>query len=180
MTCRRRKTGFRVCDCSLHQSVSSSHSKGCHERDNNWNFVIELLPTSTDDPPAVSAESKADLLAAANDIKSPRVIGILGAVRAPEVGYMLNASYWGRGYATEALRGFMPLFFDHFSGGEHERYEYAVALTDPELVSSQKVLSKVGFRLHEKRENDFDNPVLGLRDTLEYRMSRPELADSVS
>jgi RimJ/RimL family protein N-acetyltransferase len=163
MTFRRRKTGFRVCDCSVHPSVSSSCSKGCHERDNNWNFVIELLPTSNDDPSS----------------SSPRVIGMIGAVRAPEVGYMLNANYWGRGYATEALRGFMPLFFDHFSGGEHERYEYAVALTDTELVSSQNVLSKVGFRLHEKREKDFDNPVLGLRDTLVYQMLRPEPVHNV-
>jgi RimJ/RimL family protein N-acetyltransferase len=104
---------------------------------------------------------------------------MIGAVRAPEVGYMLNASYWGRGYATEALRGFMPLFFDLFSGGEHERYEYAVALTDTELVSSQNVLSKVGFRLHETKEKDFDNPVLGLRDTLVYRMLRPKPIHSV-
>lgn len=87
---------------------------------------------------------------------------------------MFNANYWGKGYATEALRAFMPLFFEHYSGGETERYEYAHALTDTELVSSQNVLTKVGFKLHEKREKDFENPVLGLRDTLVYRMIRPD------
>ena len=89
---------------------------------------------------------------------------------------MFNASYWGKGYATEALRAFMPLFFDYYSGGETERYEYAEALTDTELVSSQNVLLKAGFKLRERRERDFDNPVLGWRDTLVYRMDRADAA----
>lgn len=92
---------------------------------------------------------------------------------------MLNADYWGKGYATEALRAFMPLFFEHFSGGKYDRYEYAEAHTDPELESSQNVLSKVGFTLYEKREMDFENPVLGWRDTLVYRMTRHSQAAQV-
>ena len=105
---------------------------------------------------------------------APRVIGLIGAVRAPEVGYMLNADYWGKGYATEAMRAFMPLFFNHFSGGKYDKYEYAEAQTDPELESSQNVLKKVGFELCEKREKDFENPILGWRDTLVFRMARPD------
>jgi RimJ/RimL family protein N-acetyltransferase len=127
----------------------------CRAADNNWNFAIELLPTT-------NAPSKS----------SPRVIGLIGAVRAPEVGYMFNTSYWGRGYATEALRAFTPLFFAHYSGGEHGYYEFAEALTDPELVSSQNVLLKAGFKMHEFRSKDFENPVLGMRDTLVYRLER--------
>lgn len=87
---------------------------------------------------------------------------------------MLNHNYWGNGYATEALRAFMPLFFDWYSGGEQGRFEHADAFTDTELVASQHVLEKVGFRFVEKREKDFENPVLGLRDTLVYRMARPD------
>ncbi|KAH8726510.1 GNAT domain-containing protein [Phaeosphaeriaceae sp. PMI808] len=131
--------------------TSCLHSR--HERDNNWNFAVELKSPSP---------------------TPPRVIGLIGAVRVPEVGYMFNSSYWGQGYATEALSAFMPLFFAHYFGEEHERHDYAVALTDTELLSSQNVLSKVGFRLHEKREKDFENPVLGVRDTLVYRMARPD------
>ncbi|KAF2640215.1 acyl-CoA N-acyltransferase [Massarina eburnea CBS 473.64] len=136
--------------------------QGSHNLDNCWNFVVELLP-STSTPPA----------------GAPRVIGLVGAVRAPEVGYMFNQNYWGKGYATEALKAFMPLFFDHFSGGEQGRFEYAEAHTDPELVASHNVLDKAGFKLHEKREKDFENPILGWRDTLIYRMYRPD-AEAVS
>ncbi|KAF1919348.1 GNAT domain-containing protein [Ampelomyces quisqualis] len=127
--------------------------QGCHDRDNNWSFAVELLPTS-------SPRSES----------SPRVIGLVGAVRAPEIGYMFNQSCWGKGYCTEALRAFMPMFFAHYSGGEHEHYDYAEAFTDTELVSSHNVLTKAGFTLRERREKDFENPVLGLRDTLVFRL----------
>ncbi|KAJ4303629.1 hypothetical protein N0V90_002530 [Kalmusia sp. IMI 367209] len=136
--------------------------QGCHDRDNCWNFVVEIQPSAPDAPPA----------------NTPRVIGLIGAVRAPEVGYMFNNNYWGKGYATESLRAFMPLFFEHYSGGEQGRFEYAEAHTDPELVASQHVLEKAGFTLHELREKDFENPILGLRDTLVYRMYRPDTESS--
>ncbi|KAH7118984.1 GNAT domain-containing protein [Dendryphion nanum] len=138
---------------------SKAWIQGCFDRSNCWNFVIELLPTESSSGASAS---------------SPRVIGLIGAVRAPEVGYMLNHNYWGKGFATEALRAFLGLFFDHFSGGEQGRFEYAEAITDPELVASQNVLKKVGFELHEIREKDFENPVLGWRDSMFFRYQRPD------
>lgn len=85
----------------------------------------------------------------------------------------------------------MPLFFEHYSGENvadyrdeevgnvsngrklAPRYEFAEAHTDPELKSSQNVLAKVGFKLHERKERDFENPILGWRDTLVFRLHRP-------
>jgi RimJ/RimL family protein N-acetyltransferase len=125
---------------------------------------------------------------------------------------MFNPSYWGYGYATEALRAFMPLFFEHYNGrhlanyeaadfynadmsdgsrseesgstnGEDmmaPRFEYAEAHTDTELVASHNVLTKVGFSVHEKRDKDFENPVLGVRDTLIFRMYRPSAKEEVN
>jgi RimJ/RimL family protein N-acetyltransferase len=125
---------------------------------------------------------------------------------------MFNASYWGKGYATEALRAFMPLFFEHYNGrrlanyepadfgsedtsdssrseesgctsiedGMAPKYGYAEAHTDTELVTSHNVLKKVGFKLHEKREKDFENPVLGVRDTFIFRMYRPDAEEKHS
>ncbi|KAF2742693.1 acyl-CoA N-acyltransferase, partial [Sporormia fimetaria CBS 119925] len=133
--------------------------QGCHDRPNNWNFAIELLPS----------EGTPDLS------DSSRVIGLVGAVRAPEVGYMLNFDYWGKGYATEALRGFLPLFFEYYSGGEREeqeRFEYAEAQVDPVLRTSRRVLEKAGFQKYEFKPDNFENPVLGLRDTVVYRRYR--------
>lgn len=151
---------------------------GCHDRENCWNFVIELLSSNKADSvlervSTHDSDAHAPFTEPSRERMAPRVIGLIGAVRAPEVGYMLNADYWGRGYATEAMRAFMPLFFGHFSGGENARYEFAEAHTDPDLKSSQNVLRKVGFELHELREKDFENPTLGWRDTLIFRMCRP-------
>lgn len=97
----------------------------------------------------------------------------MGAIRIPEVGYMFHVDEWGKGYATEALKAFLDLFFDYFSGGEQPRYEYAEAHTDTEHVPSQSVLLKCGFEFVELREKNFQNPVLGLRDTMVYRKYRP-------
>jgi RimJ/RimL family protein N-acetyltransferase len=135
-------------------SLATTHAwiTGCHALPNNWNFAIELLPT----PSSTST--------------SPRVIGLIGAVRAPEIGYMLNYTYWGKGYATEALQAFLPLFFGHY-----QEAEYAEALTDPELASSRNVLRKAGFVVVEERKGDFENPVLGVRDTVVWRIGRGEV-----
>ena len=46
-----------------------------------------------------------------------RIIGVLGAFRFPEVGYMLNRSYWGAGFATEALQAFIRLFWAEIPPG---------------------------------------------------------------
>lgn len=143
---------------------------GCYDRENCWNFVIELLPVNKADSVVEhhDTESCSRSAESSREQAAPRVIGLIGAVRAPEVGYMLNANYWGKGYATEAMRAFMPLFWTH------NTYEYAEAHTDPDLLSSQNVLRKVGFELHERREHDFKNPFLGWRDTLVFKMDRPD------
>ncbi|KAL1221204.1 hypothetical protein V5N11_011006 [Cardamine amara subsp. amara] len=57
-----------------------------------------------------------------------------------EIGYVLARKYWGKGFATEAVRLVTAEIFKEFP--EIERLE---ALVDVENVGSQRVLEKVGF-----------------------------------
>jgi len=56
-----------------------------------------------------------------------------------EVGYWLGEAFWGRGFATEALRGFTGYAFEHFP---FERLEAVVYTTNP---ASARVLEKSGY-----------------------------------
>ncbi|KAF9634527.1 hypothetical protein BFW01_g5422 [Lasiodiplodia theobromae] len=125
--------------------------RGCLSRSNCYNFTIELLPT---DPEHTT---------------TTKVIGVLGAARAPEIGYLLHPDYWGKGITTEAVTAFLPLFWKKYDGV----YDYATAEIDPDHDGSRKVLQKCGFVLWKTREKDFQSPTLGLRDTQVYRLPRP-------
>ncbi|VVB07445.1 unnamed protein product [Arabis nemorensis] len=57
-----------------------------------------------------------------------------------EIGYVLARKYWGKGFATEAVRLVTAEIFKEMP--EIERLE---ALVDVENVGSQRVLEKVGF-----------------------------------
>jgi RimJ/RimL family protein N-acetyltransferase len=125
----------------------------CLARLNCYNFVVEEL-----------------------HVPNPKVIGIVGAIRTPEVGYIFHKDSWGKGYATEALAAFMPLLWAHIdpvTAPEGRQYDYAEAFTDVENLSSRRVLEKCGFTLIEIRQKDFDNPAMGLRDTAVYRLPKP-------
>ena len=52
-------------------------------------------------------------------------------------------------------------------------YDYIEALTDSDNIASQKVLEKCGFTFCETCSQNFEHPVLGLRDTAVYRIARP-------
>lgn len=73
----------------------------------------------------------------------------------------------GKGYATEALQGFLPAMAAHMACTSD--FGYIEAETDPDNVGSHRVLENCGFYLFEIRRNDFESPVMGLRDTCIYR-----------
>ena len=60
--------------------------------------------------------------------------------RSIELGYGLSPSYWGRGYATEAVTA---LIAAAFASG---RVDQVVATTDADNHHSQAVLRRAGFR----------------------------------
>ena len=58
----------------------------------------------------------------------------------PEIGYWLGSRYWGKGYATEAVRALI----DHaFTDLEHQALQSCVRVTNP---GSRHVLEKCGFQ----------------------------------
>ena len=59
---------------------------------------------------------------------------------AAEIGYWLGTRYWGKGYATEAVRALI----DHaFTNLEHQAMQSSVRVTNP---GSRRVLEKCGFQ----------------------------------
>ncbi|WP_116076569.1 GNAT family N-acetyltransferase [Asanoa ferruginea] len=63
-----------------------------------------------------------------------------GAHRRGEMGYVLAAAEWGKGYATEAAAAILRFGFDEV--GLHK----VVATCDPDNVASARVLRKIGMR----------------------------------
>jgi RimJ/RimL family protein N-acetyltransferase len=66
------------------------------------------------------------------------VIGKLGAWLLPEIGYLLNPSHWGKGYAREGLAAFIAR---RRALGSSE----LTADVDPRNTSSLKLLEHLGF-----------------------------------
>jgi RimJ/RimL family protein N-acetyltransferase len=72
------------------------------------------------------------------------VIGACGVGKiggeTPEVGYWLGVRYWGKGYATEALRTIIDFAFEGF---DYDALHGSARVTNP---ASRRVLEKCGFQ----------------------------------
>jgi ribosomal-protein-alanine N-acetyltransferase len=130
---------------------------------NSCDFTITLLPSSPADSNTITSPDHAN----PTPVAKPIVIGSIGSARDKEIGYMFHPSYWGKGYATEALEGFIKNYFEILPNEE-----YVIAMTDASNMGSRKVLEKVGFK--KIGEETFDNPTLGVQDTFvyEFRVAR--------
>ena len=69
-----------------------------------------------------------------------------------EIGWRLAAAYWGRGYATEAARGWLAHGFDTLGLDE------IVAFAVPQNAASLAVMARIGMTPDPAR--DFDHPAL--------------------
>jgi RimJ/RimL family protein N-acetyltransferase len=82
-----------------------------------------------------------------------KVIGFCGIVhpggqQEAEVKYAFLRSYWGQGFATEAVGELIKY------GEQKHGLTYMIATVAPENLASQSVLSKVGMSKGELRKND--------------------------
>ncbi|KAI4178734.1 MAG: hypothetical protein L6R41_008244 [Letrouitia leprolyta] len=103
-------------------------------------FCIEELPGTEDDK---------------SDKQQRQVIGLCGGTTLPEIGYIFRPAVWGRGYAQEALKGFIKFYWDTFPDGhplipKAEDKKYLMAITgpaegSPTSAASIAVLKKCGF-----------------------------------
>lgn len=59
---------------------------------------------------------------------------------APEIGYWLGVPYWGRGYATEAVRALVDFAFTEL---DHDLLQAGARVTNP---ASRRILEKCGFQ----------------------------------
>ena len=89
---------------------------------------------------------------------------------APEAGWMLAQSAWGKGYASEAAKGWLTFGF------EEKGLDQIVSFTAVPNVPSAKVMQRIGMTRHE--DWDFDMPFLPKEHWLAahvvYRMTRED------
>ena len=57
-----------------------------------------------------------------------------------EISYVFHKKYWGKGYTTEIVKACIDFVFDNYFD-----IKRIVAVTAPNNIASQKVLSKIGF-----------------------------------
>ena len=70
-----------------------------------------------------------------------QTVAALDDARLPEIGYLLHAPHWGRGYATEAAVAVREYAF------RDRRYPHVISLIRPENVPSQRVAQRLGMRI---------------------------------
>lgn len=99
---------------------------------------------------------------AVTDKETKRLIGY-GGLRnlhgTPELVYLLDKPYWGRGLATELAGACLKWGFESLS------FEDVVAVTRPEHVASRRVMEKIGMS-YEKQTSYLDVEVV------QYTISR--------
>ncbi|EME81266.1 uncharacterized protein MYCFIDRAFT_140868 [Pseudocercospora fijiensis CIRAD86] len=104
---------------------------------------------------------------------SSRIVGMVGAFHWPMVGYMIHPDLQGKGYATEALKAFIPRYWERVPEGTAGGHDVLEGYTDSENFASHRILEKCRFTRCEISFQDFESPSMGLRDSVAFRLARP-------
>ena len=121
--------------------------------------------------------------------KPGNILGTIGSHLAepPTLGYMFRKEFWGRGYATEALKAFLIEYWklprrlvdlesvmpenSISSSGDGAR-ELLIAEIEKSNIGSQKVLERCGFQPSGKKEDVED--WRGKAVIVQYYLERPK------
>lgn len=97
------------------------------------------------------------------------MIGVVGAFRSTgaEAGYIFNESFWGHGYASEALEAFLGIHWQRVAA-DPTLPQAVSARVDPDNPASVRVLRKCGFQDVERLARG-----LGKGDLLLLRVENP-------
>jgi RimJ/RimL family protein N-acetyltransferase len=137
----------------LQKSQADDWVRNSLDTETNYNFVIELISTS---PSQTEGDAPTD----------PVIIGSIGLFGDNELGYLFHPSYWGKGYATEAVTAFVNAVWEALP--EVQKVNGQV---DSENVGSLAVLRKCGF-VEEKKE-EYENVTMGRRIIVHCACLRP-------
>lgn len=102
-------------------------------------------------------------------------IGKVGIWEKPEIGYILNRSFWRQGIISEALHSVIPAAFDHFPD-----MPVMTAELDPRNAGSVRVLERFGFLRTGYAEKNFLYGEDEWTDTAYYELSRENMRQGVS
>lgn len=140
-----------------------------HGGSDSYNFAV-VLP---DEPGEAEAEANDG-----EEVKG-KVIGCLGSITYPEIGYIFHPAYCGKGYATEAVQAFLPKLFEKMPSASADLaaagqgWDYALARVDVDNERSIKLLERCGWTRGEITEAGYTSAMLGLRDSVSYKIARP-------
>jgi RimJ/RimL family protein N-acetyltransferase len=101
-----------------------------------------------------------------------RFIGWVGTwttLPTPEVGFIFHPDAWGYGFASEALQGFVTMFWEL-----KLQYNTLDAVCDAQNAASISVLTKCGFVIEQSMEGYSTLPWMDppLRDCVRFRVKR--------
>ncbi|KAK9773394.1 putative N-acetyltransferase domain-containing protein [Seiridium cardinale] len=122
----------------------------------SFSFAVELKPSGEE--------------------SSGEIIGFLGLFRPPSCGYLIDEPYWGKGYATEASKGFVEKYWENFPEGapglKPEERNILTAHVFEGNTASEAVLKKTGFRECGKEVEELPSGRI-VRATV-FKIERPE------
>jgi RimJ/RimL family protein N-acetyltransferase len=108
-----------------------------------FSFAVELLEPNS-------------LLNPGDELQQSQVIGFVGIASPPEIFYIFDDHYWGKGLATEALTAFLKSYWSTFPDGNGPAGNVLEAHIVSGNIGSSRVVSKCGF-VHVREEVEHED-----------------------